>query len=231
MNSAGFSVSCTVLLLLGSVSIAQTGLPAAGRGNQPTSQVAFDAMAQHPLASALHMRALNAGGKLKEVREQNTQDLAANLPSLMAKSEQIVLGHVLRRQAIVTQNGDSVSTEYDVLVLLSLKGNQNLGSIIRIVVPAGSYRFTDGVQAESQVKGFSGLLDGGRYAFFLHAVEKGSNLPPNAFRLAGDGVQGALLLDDRTVRPALNSGNIWNQIQPQTVQELLAQLEAVQQTR
>jgi hypothetical protein len=226
MNQIKLQASCAVWVLLATVSAAQVGTAGTTLGNHTPGQDLVKKPAQQSMQSGLHQRAAQAGGKLREVREPNEQDLAADLPTMMGKSKEIVLGHVLRTRAVLAADGESVVTEYDVIVLRSWRGRRAEGSLLQIAVPAGIYRFRDGVQAESGVTGFSGLLDGGRYLFFLGAGGVQAN-PGDASELVGDGVQGALLLDDGRVRPALVRNGFWGQQQPKDVEAVLAQLQSM----
>jgi hypothetical protein len=196
---AGFPAMIAAWLVVATVSGAQVGQSASRKQGGLVGQPAIAPAIQHPLESSLHQRAMDAGGTWKDSRELDPRGLASDLAALAAKSEEIVLGHVVRARGLLDPTGESVVTEYDVLVLRSWKGRYKGGSIMKVAVPAGSYRFRDAVRAQSLVKGFSGLVDGGRYVFFL--VTAGGQLVPDdsALALAGEGIQGAFLLQDEKV--------------------------------
>ena len=231
MHRIKLQAACVVGVLLTTVSSAQVGSAVTTPGSRSFGQDSVKKSAQQSMQSGLHQRALEAGGKLREIREPNEQDLAADLPTMIGKSKEIVLGHILRTRAILAADGESVVTEYDVIVLRSWRGHRAEGSLLQIAVPVGSYRFRDGVQAESGVTGFSELMDGGRYMFFLGAGGVQANPGDSAAKLVGDGVQGALLLDDGKVRPVLVHDGFWGQQQPMDVTALLAQLQSMQKAQ
>jgi len=165
---------------------------------------------QRLLQTTLHQRVVAAGGKLDEVRDAQVDDLAGDLPSLMTRSNEILLVHLLTTYGGVSPSGNSVLTHYEAQILQSWKGAHRAGDVVTVWVPAGGLVFPDGTQASRRVRGLSGLRSGGRYVLFLRSSSKSNNsqnIP--GFWLVGDGVQGAFLLDEEKVRAAYTQGALW----------------------
>jgi hypothetical protein len=180
---------------------------------------------QNFLDTPLHQRAVAAGGKLTETHEANVADLAADLPSLTARSDEVLLVHLLTSHGGVSAAGDRVQSHYDVQVLRSWKGPHIAGDVITFFVPAGGFLFHDGIQAERSVRSFSALFDGGRYVLFLRSSAVAGQSDPSLW-LVGDGVQGAFLLTEEKVRPVYQQGPLWQNYNQRAVSALLTELDA-----
>ena len=190
-----------------------------------TRSAAVIASRQSRLDSPLHQAALSAGGKLVQERNANFSALSQNLPSLMERSEEVVLAHVLTSSGGISTAGDSVQSHYDVQILRSWKGQRLAGDVVTVYVPAGGLPFADRTSVETRVRGFSALVNGGRYVLFLQAFSAGD--PGTAsFQLVGDGVQGAFRLSEEKVQPLYQQGPLWRAYSHQTVSAFLAQLNA-----
>ncbi len=58
-------------------------------------------------ASLLHQRVREAGGELKQVRRAGPERLAADLPSLLKQSEEVLLVEIVRNSCEVSPRGVS----------------------------------------------------------------------------------------------------------------------------
>jgi hypothetical protein len=181
---------------------------------------------QGQLGSALHQRAMASGGKLSEAKDADSADLAGDLPSLAARSDEVLLVHSLTAYGGVSTSGDGVQTQYDVQILRSWKGTHKAGDVVRVSVSAGGLLFPDGVQAGMRVNGFSRLRDGGRYILFLHSSTAGGQSSPT-FTLVGSGVQGAFLLDNEKVMPVYGLGALSKAYSKYDVSAFLAELNGL----
>lgn len=179
-----------------------------------------------PLNSALHERVAAAGGHLAEVSDADPEDLAEDLPSLMTRSDEVLLVHTVTCFGGVSSAGDSVHSYYDVQVLRSWKGPHKTGDMVRVSVPAGGFLFRDGLRAEKRVNGFSVLRDGGRYVLFLHSSQEGVQGVPG-FSLVGGGVQGAFMLRDEKVMPVYQQGVLAKAYSRRDVSAFLAEVDAL----
>jgi hypothetical protein len=177
------------------------------------------------LDSALHQHAVAAGGKLVVARDANPSDLAQDLPSLVTRSDEVVLVHLLTSYGGISPDGNNVQSHYDVQVLQSWKGPHVAGDVLTVSVPAGGLLFPDGAQAETRVNSFLPLRSGGRYLLFLHASSSNATAAPGLW-LVGDGVQGAFLLHEEKVHPAYARGALWKSYGDHNLAAFLAELDA-----
>jgi hypothetical protein len=219
------------LSVLASIAIALAVVPAKAQQAASASPApprltpALEAARQGQLDTALHQRVSAAGGKLVETQDAKTSNLSKDLPSLISRSDEVVLAHVLTSYGGVSLSGDRVQSHYDVQVLRTWKGPHAAGDVIRFFVPAGGLPFSDGSQAERRVHGFASLRNGGRYVLFLRSTAGDGQSAPGLW-LAGDGVQGAFLLSEERVQPAYRQGPLWRTYNQQAVPEFLTELDA-----
>jgi hypothetical protein len=181
---------------------------------------------QNLLDSPLYQRAAAAGGKLIETRDADPSDLSEDLPSIFARSDEVLIVHLFTRYSGLSDSGDSVLAHYDVQVLRSWKGQHAVGEIVTMWVPVGGLLLPNGVQAVTSVSGFSGLQLGGRYLLFLHSSSSNAQTKPQLW-LVGDGVQGAFMLQEEIVRPAYERGALWKAYNRRTVPALLEELDSL----
>jgi hypothetical protein len=178
------------------------------------------------LECSLHQRAVAAGGKLVVVRDANPSDLAQDLPSLVTRSDEVVLVHLLTSYGGLSADGNNVQSHYDVQVIQSWKGSHVAGDVLTVSVPAGGLLFPDGVRAEIRVNSFLPLRSGGRYLLFLHASSTDATAAAPGVWLVGDGVQGVFLLHEQKVHPAFAQGALWKAYGGHDVAAFLADLDA-----
>jgi hypothetical protein len=199
-----------------------------GTAQRVSAQGVIAAAQQSELNSVLHQRAVAAGGKLEEVRDADAAKFAADLPSLVSRSKEILLVHDVTNCGGLSAAGDKVLAHIDVEVLKSWKGPHKAGDLVTFWVPAGGLVFRDRTQAGRRVKSFSGFRDGGRYVLFLYSTissENGQSSP--SLWLVGDGVQGAFLVDEEKVYPVYEQGAVWKTYNQQAVPEFLAELDGL----
>jgi hypothetical protein len=221
--SSGISLASTALFLVSLSMQAQQPQAAqsAPRGGPLSSAPAGR---QALLDSPLHQRAVAAGGKLEVARNANPSDLAQDLPSLVSRSDEVVLVHLLTSYGGLSADGSNVQSHYDVLVIQSWKGTHLAGDVLAVFVPAGGLLFPDGARAETRVNSFLPLRSGGRYLMFLHGSSSNAATAPSLW-LVGDGVQGAFLLHEQKVHPAYAQGALWKAFGGHDVAAFLAELD------
>jgi hypothetical protein len=216
-------VSILIAIVSFSLNAQQSGVASSGpRGGPLATATAGE---QNLLSTPLHERAAAAGGKLRETRDTNIADLASDLPSLITRSDEVLLVHLLTSYGGLSAAGDKVQSHYDVQVLRSWKGPHSAGDVVTFFVPAGGFVFHDGTKAERSVRGFAPMLNGGRYVLFLRSSTAAGQSAPSLW-LAGDGVQGALLLAEEKVRPVYEKGSLWQNYHGRAVSALLTELDA-----
>jgi hypothetical protein len=178
------------------------------------------------LDSSLHQHAIAAGGKLVVARDANPSDLAQDLTSLVTRSDDVVLVHLLTSYGGLSADGSNVQSHYDVQVLQSWKGSHVAGDVLTVSVPAGGLLFPDGARAETRVNSFLPLRSGGRYLMFLHASSSNATPATPGLWLVGGGVQGAFLLHEQKVHPAYAQGALWKAYGGHDIAAFLAELDS-----
>jgi hypothetical protein len=223
--TARIPVTCIVIALVVTPLNSQVQTP----GHRSAIQSNPKEGRQKQLGSILHQRSQAAGGKLQEVLDADSADLAEDLPSLVTRSDEVLLVHIVITYGGVSTSGDSVQTQYDVQVLRSFKGVHTAGDTVRISVPLGGLLFSDGIQASKTVNSFLGLKNGGRYVLFLCSKcspsEDGQSIP--TFGLVGGGVQGAFMLDNEKVIPVYGLGALSKAYDKHEVSAFLAELSGL----
>lgn len=153
---------------------------------------------------SLHDRAKQSGGKLVEKFKADRSSAYPNLEELAKRSTAIIIGHAIANRAHLTTDGNSVTTDFSILVQEVVKGNLRPGSVAVVSLPGGGHRFDDGVTAFLYAANYKRAQNGKAYAFFLDkkgAVSRG-------WQLTG-GIQGQFELDSDSgkVTPAGTAGH------------------------
>jgi len=111
-----------------------------------------------------------------------------NFPALpVAKSDVIVIGHVLNAEAHRSDNKMNVFSNFEVKVDEVLKGKLNAGDIVNIQRVGGFVKYPGGRKVLFRISGNGMPGVGARYAFFLNAVDEDYTIL-TAYELAAEGV-------------------------------------------
>jgi hypothetical protein len=180
-------------------------------------------------SSVLHQRAIAAGGKLHTVNDANPSNLYASLTALANASDLVILAHVGENSCGLSPSGTAPVTIYEVGVFHIYKGHAD--PTIHVSLPTGAVSFADGTHTSSSVASFFPLVDGGRYVLFLRSARGEERRVTPGYRLAGDGVQGAFLLDDETVMPNFRGDAFWRTYFKMSVPDFLSQVTSLTEKR
>jgi hypothetical protein len=144
----------------------------------------------------LEERARQAGGRLI-ISDDSPNRIAYNdLADIADNSSAIVIGVAVSNRCRLSADGQYITTDYQVNILESLKGDMPQG-MITVRTPGGLRVFDKSTSAFIQVPHFRRPINGGTYVFFL-----GPDYGNNTFPLAG-GFQGAFKLStDGKVTPS-----------------------------
>jgi hypothetical protein len=173
--------------------------------------------------SSLRQRAVEAGGRLYEVRDATPQKLFGTVASLMEASDEVLLVHVDRNASQLSPQGDHPITFYVGTVLRKWKGSSS--GAVTFAVPAGTIVFDPSTRAAASIRGFRTIENGLRYLVFLkfsNTEERG--LTP-ALRLTGDAVQGAYALEGEKISPVYHLDPIGQKYRGSSARTLLDQLD------
>jgi hypothetical protein len=117
--------------------------------------------------------------------------LTFDLEMLTQKSVAVVVGIPVDNRCILTPDGQSITTDYDVVVQEVLKGDIQVGSTIKVALPGGKVKFLDGTTAEVKTPGVEGMVHGWKYALYLSEYR----VKPGVYDLTA-GPQGMIELPD-----------------------------------
>jgi hypothetical protein len=91
----------------------------------------------------------------------------------------------------LSTDGLDISTEYEVVVRETLKGDLPTGSAITVSLPGGKVKFTDGTSAEIKVIEFTPMRSGAVYTLYLNKNKEGIYIltagPYGLLEMQGDG--------------------------------------------
>jgi hypothetical protein len=177
-------------------------------------------------SSPLHQRAVAASGQLYTVGNANPSNLYGSLQALMNASDLVILGHINGNSSELCPSGTAPMTVYEVGIIQTYKGVEPEPTV-HVSLPTGMVVFADGSRASASVKGFLPLENGERYVLFLRSARGAERQITPGLRLAGDGVQGAFLLDDETVRPNFREDAFWRAYFSMPVPAFLSQVASL----
>lgn len=86
---------------------------------------------------------------------------------MTSHSANIVVGTPLDGAAYLSQDGETIVTDYRFKVLTPLKGNLGSQEIVVVSLPGGKVVFDDGTSAEMKTPDLQGMIRGETYAVFL----------------------------------------------------------------
>jgi len=120
-----------------------------------------------------------------------------DIEALTKNSMAVVVGTVVKKLGgRLTDGGQLIFTDYEVVLNESIKGGLTTGNTITIALPGGSVEFDDGTSAELRTPGFEHVKSGSAYALFLTESANG----PNVYTLTG-GPQGLVeIMSDGTLK-------------------------------
>ncbi|MGO9270285.1 MAG: hypothetical protein ACLQOO_08550 [Terriglobia bacterium] len=196
---------------------------------KPLAPALHEAAKEHLRAmqtSPLRQRAIAAGGELRDVHKANPANLAGDLPSLMQKSDEVLIVHILGNSCQVSPSGEDPITVYEGEVLRKYKG-YTVGDRIAFSVPVGGVEFDPKTRASTAVEGFRPMLNGERYLLFLHFARGDERKLAAGLRLTGDGVQGAFKLEEEKVYAAYHEDSLWRKYRGVGVPQFLNDVESL----
>ena len=94
-----------------------------------------------------------------------------NLDDVTRGSAAIVIATANRNVCTLSQNGKTVSIDYEMKVEHSYKGSLTPGQTISVSLPGGLAKFADGTSAEIKTPWFKKMINGKTYLLYLSANE------------------------------------------------------------
>lgn len=185
------------------------------------------------LISPLHSEVQNNGGEIKRQLVTNSHEDVSDLRELVAKSDEVVLVHILANRCTISPNGKAPITLSRALVLRRLKGSKHSSNKIMLFsMPTGHLRFVDGMTAHVYSPNFHVPNPGERYiAFLRHSDEAERELTPELRLSAGDGMQGLFGVKHELISPSFRTGNIAEKYRGMPVTTFLKELKSITKVR
>lgn len=172
---------------------------------------------------SLHDRAQQNGGRLVEKFKADRSSAFPNLEELARRSNAIVVGRALTNRARLTSDGDSITTDFSIVVQESIKGALRLGSVVVVSLPGGAHRFEDGVTAFLYAANYRPARNGRSYVFFLDR-----HGPVSRGWVLTGGIQGQFEMDFATEKiiPAGTAGQdpLVDRYKDKTIRSFLVEL-------
>jgi hypothetical protein len=94
-----------------------------------------------------------------------------NLDEVTRRSAAVVIATANRNVCSLSQNGKTVTIDYEMKVEHSYKGSLTLGQTISVSLPGGLTKFPDGTSAEIRTPWFKKMINGKTYLLYLSANE------------------------------------------------------------
>ena len=106
-------------------------------------------------------------GSYREVISGHHGNNANTLDFLVQYSPVVVVGQILKNRTWLNATGRAITTDYEVFVDQSLKGDIRPGETLTVSILGGKVGFPDGSWAEVEIFDMLLPLNGERYVFFL----------------------------------------------------------------
>lgn len=156
------------------ISVSIVGVGSATRSHQSGQSSGFDDYTE--VRDALRRGGLREAAKLKGHYVQDFDphwDFGRfDIETLTKNSAIVVVGLPTKKVGShLTRSGQSIVTEYEVLVKETMKGAISQGSTINVLLPGGRVEFEDGTSAELRTPTFEHMRVNGTYTLFLSESE------------------------------------------------------------
>lgn len=155
--------------------------------------VAFSAVQTYAQlqTSTLYDLAKNNGGHLNQGFKAERPMSIPDIETLVQYSACVIVGHVTKTRAGLTQKGTAVTSEHSIEVDRVLKGNLNVGAVVIVKTMGGMLRFADGVTVDQYATDQGPLRTNKTYLLFLSTMNESIVI---RYELTG-GMQGQYKLD------------------------------------
>jgi hypothetical protein len=152
------------------------GLLAFTKRGHTQTPAAQSSVEDDALKKVIREQGLRGAARLKGhyVGELRARNGSYDLQDLTQGSALIVVGTPLRNKVNIDEEGDLITTDYDVVINEAVKGNVSQGSIIEVSLPGGRVEFPDGTSAEQRTPDLRKIDNGKRYVLFLHQRRPGT---------------------------------------------------------
>jgi hypothetical protein len=101
-----------------------------------------------------------------------------SLSQLVKASSHIVIGRAESNLCSLSTDGKTINTLYKVKVQESFKGNLKSGKFIKVALPGGMYKFSNGTIVEIKTPWFKKMDHGQTYILFLNFHEQAEGYIP-----------------------------------------------------
>jgi hypothetical protein len=151
--------------------------------------------------------------------------LKFDLEGLTKNSSDVVIGVPVNHTTRVNEEGNLVTTEYQIQIEQILKGSLKIDEPITVSMVGGKVVFEDGTSAEVKTPDLEHMKDGGRYILFLTPK-------PNVertFRLTAGG-QGLFAIDAKSgIKPHGDRFDVVQKHKGQTLELFFEEIKAAAQ--
>lgn len=105
----------------------------------------------------------------------------ADLKELADNSSAVIVGIPEDNISTLSQDGRSITIDYQTKVMYVYKGKLREGNTIKVSIPGGRVQFDDGSSAEVRTPWFKKMMTGNAYVLFLNSTDR-----PGVFVTTGD---------------------------------------------
>ncbi|MGB8132507.1 MAG: hypothetical protein WCG81_22155, partial [Candidatus Angelobacter sp.] len=175
--------------------------------------------------SALYQQTINAGGQLNQTMTVDATKLFTDMAPMMAKSDEVLLLHILSNSSQLSPSGQAPITVYKAEILQTLKG-RTYGTVT-FSVPFGMVAFDSKTHAYTRIPNFHPFRNGGRYMVCLHFSQGTERQLTPGYRLTGYGVQGGFRLKAEKVYPLYSGDQLTPEYKGMAVPQFLTSVRAL----
>jgi hypothetical protein len=176
-------------------------------------------------SSALYQQTVNAGGQLNQTMTVDTTQLYTDMGAMMAKSDEVLLVHILSNSSQLSPSGQAPITVYRAQILQRLKGRSN--GTVTFSVPFGMVAFDSKTHAYTRIPKFHPFRNGGRYMVCLHFSQGSERQLTPGYRLTGSGVQGGFRLKEEIVYPLYSGDQLTTEYKGMAVPQFLTSVRSL----
>jgi hypothetical protein len=141
-----------------------------------------------------------------EVREVDDPEWrqGLSLSEMMQRSSLVIVGDALSGTSRLSQNGQTITTDYQIRVRETIKGSLAPRSIVSVSLPGGMIKKPDGTLFEIRARKFRYMVRNKVYVLFLKEVPSSEGVftavrgPQGIYELRRDNLKGCIMEDRLT---------------------------------